>query len=112
MTPMRVFVALVWLLLVFTGAHVWTKHAGLERINPDITVSPAIHTSSIFDVNAPPILARDGEPADPETAEPRVDVNGNEVNDAVSDYRVDREGAMYERHAPDTELPRLGPPEL
>jgi hypothetical protein len=110
MTRMRGIITLVWLVLVFAGAHVWTKHAGHDRINPDLTVSPAIHTSSVFDKLAKQVESV--EEVDADSAEPRVDVNGNEIDDAVSDYRVDREGALYERHAPDTELPRLDPPEL
>lgn len=43
-------------------------------------------------------------------AEPRVDLYGNEISDAVGDYRVDRGGDLYERHAPDTAVLRLGPP--
>jgi len=45
-------------------------------------------------------------------AEPRVDLNGNEVDAAVGDYRVDKRGEMYERHAPDTALLHLGAPTL
>jgi hypothetical protein len=41
---------------------------------------------------------------------PRVDIYGNEVFEAVGDYRVDRQGDIYERHAPDTAVLRLGPP--
>jgi hypothetical protein len=39
-------------------------------------------------------------------------LKGNEVDDAVGDYRVDRRGEMYERHAPDTALLHLGAPTL
>jgi hypothetical protein len=45
-------------------------------------------------------------------AEPRVDLNGNEIDVAVGDYRVDPRGEMYERHAPDTALIHLSAPEL
>lgn len=58
----------------------------------------------------------DREPALPTRADdwsdPRVDLNGNEIDDAVSDYRVDGRGDMYERHAPDTALLHLSAPEL
>lgn len=40
----------------------------------------------------------------------RLDRYGNEVEDAVGDYRLDRRGEMYELHSPDTALPQLGPP--
>jgi hypothetical protein len=41
---------------------------------------------------------------------PRVDVHGNEIEDAVGEYRVDGTGDLYETHAPDTEVTRLGAP--
>ena len=43
-------------------------------------------------------------------AEPVVDLFGNEVSEAVGDYRVDGGGDLYERHAPDTAVLKLGPP--
>jgi hypothetical protein len=39
-----------------------------------------------------------------------VDVYGNEIEEAVGEYRVDGTGDLYETHAPDTEVTRLGPP--
>lgn len=45
-----------------------------------------------------------------EGAAPRVDIYGNDVHEAVADYRVDTRGELYERHAPDTAVLRLGPP--
>ena len=48
----------------------------------------------------------------PATAVPvdRVDLFGNNIDAAVNDYRVDPRGELYERHAPDTEVLRLGAP--
>ena len=40
---------------------------------------------------------------------PRLDIYGNQVFEAVGDYRVDPRGEIYERHAPDTAVLRLGP---
>ena len=42
--------------------------------------------------------------------EPLVDLYGNEVENAVADYRIDRRGGVYERHSPDTAVSKLGPP--
>ena len=39
-----------------------------------------------------------------------IDVFGNEVDEAVGDYRVDVRGDLYERHSPETEVPKLRPP--
>lgn len=41
---------------------------------------------------------------------PPVDIYGNQVDRAVGDYRVDPHGDLYERHAPDTAVLKLGPP--
>ena len=45
-------------------------------------------------------------------AEPRRDLYGNEIEDAVGDYRIDRRGDIYERHSPDTEVTQLAAPSL
>ena len=38
------------------------------------------------------------------------DLYGNEVTDAVTKYRLDDAGGLYEVHSPQTELPRLASP--
>ena len=43
-------------------------------------------------------------------SEEGVDSYGNEVTNAVAEYSLDPAGALYERHAPQIELPRLGSP--
>jgi hypothetical protein len=48
---------------------------------------------------------------DPETPR-RLDLYGNEIAKPVARYRVDRRGALYEVHSPETEVPRLAPPRL
>lgn len=47
---------------------------------------------------------------EPTSTEPRMDLYGNEISNAVGDYRVDRRGNLYERHAPDTAVLKVGPP--
>jgi hypothetical protein len=39
-----------------------------------------------------------------------VDAYGNEITNAVAEYSLDPAGALYERHAPQVEIPRLGSP--
>jgi len=39
-----------------------------------------------------------------------LDADGNDVAHAVAEYSLDREGLVYERHAPQVELPHLGAP--
>ncbi|MGH9256440.1 MAG: hypothetical protein ACRD3C_17920 [Vicinamibacterales bacterium] len=36
--------------------------------------------------------------------DPRLDMQGNMISNAVEDYRVDLWGNLYESHAPDTAL--------
>jgi hypothetical protein len=40
-----------------------------------------------------------------------VDLYGNEVRPAVESYREDFLGEWYEEHSPDTEVPKLPPPQ-
>lgn len=44
-------------------------------------------------------------------AAPRRDMYGNQVDEAVGDYRIDPRGDLFERHAPDTAVLELGPPD-
>ena len=39
-----------------------------------------------------------------------LDAYGNDVTHAVAEYSLDRDGALYELHAPQVELPHLGSP--
>lgn len=43
-------------------------------------------------------------------SEDDIDAYGNEVTPAVAEYSLDPAGSPYERHSPQTELPRLGSP--
>jgi hypothetical protein len=38
------------------------------------------------------------------------DTYGNEISNAVAEYSLDPAGSLYELHAPQVELPRLGSP--
>jgi hypothetical protein len=42
--------------------------------------------------------------------EEAADSYSNEVTNAVAEYSLDPAGSLYERHAPQIELPRLGSP--
>jgi len=91
----RVWLALIAMAILFAAANTWTKQSAVWS------------TTSVIDSVTRTLPARGDDWADP-----RVDLNGNEIDDAVSDYRVDRRGEMYERHAPDTALLRLSAPQL
>jgi hypothetical protein len=88
----------VWFLVVATGSLV----AGCGRTH---TPKPA----SIHVVN-PSATVMDGLDLLQQAGLPHFDLYGNPIDDAVTDYRIDQGGAVYERHSPDTEVPRLRPP--
>jgi hypothetical protein len=77
---------LLWLAILIVVAGAWSAGAGI--------------------VEKPGIGLLDPEPPVP----PRIDLYGNEVEEAVGDYRIDFDGEVYERHSPDTEVARLGTP--
>ena len=101
----RIWAAALGMTIVFAVSGMWMKQSATPPL-PVITI-PAAHTTAVTD-SAPRVLPT----RDDDWADPRVDLNGNEVDDAVSDYRVDRQGELYERHAPDTALLRLSAPRL
>ena len=87
--------------IITTG---WAQHSS-ARVQPWFAPT-APHTTTVIDREETlPINADDW-------SKPRVDLNGNEIDDAVSDYRLDGRGEMYELHAPDTALLHLSAPEL
>jgi hypothetical protein len=102
MSPLRIGVALLSLTFVAGGHGLWTARPSAEG-HP----LPTVHQEAtpVAVPLALPEMARDNdfEPS-------KVDVLGNEVDDAVGDYRVDIRGDIYERHSPETEVARLKPP--
>ena len=87
----RVIVGLLWLTILIVVAGAWSAGASIvER--------PGIPGIRVLEPPAP--------------APPRVDLYGNEVEDAVGDYRIDFDGEVYERHSPDTEVSRLAGPSV
>jgi hypothetical protein len=81
MAALRVLIALTVLLAFLAGRHNTTvSHADELTVEIQERVSP-----------------------------PRFDIYGNQVDPAVGDYRVDPLGGLYERHAPDTAVLKLGP---
>lgn len=43
---------------------------------------------------------------------PRVDLYGNEIDNALGAYGIDNRGDLYERHSPGTKVTRLAAPSL
>jgi hypothetical protein len=79
-----------------------------------IGVSSPIDATSA-EITAQPVRLPDegvGAPSveDSDSSEPRVDLMGNEIEDALADYRIDLGGDVYERHSPETAVSNLGSP--
>ena len=102
----RVWIVVIGLSVVFALSEVWVQRFTVHSQHA-IAFPPPRTTTSVLDSGPLPFPQRDDD-----WSEPRVDLNGNEVDVAVGDYRVDRRGEMYERHAPDTALIHLSAPEL
>jgi len=96
-------VGVLWLCSFLAGPAVWG--AGLSSLIAaslaDITAQPALQPGAV--IGAPRVEAGN-------SIEPGVDLLGNDVENAVADYRVDLGGDVYERHSPETAIPRLGSP--
>ena len=105
MDAQRVWFAAIGMAIIVAGSHMWTTQSSARQIQ--VIARPSASTTSVIDSAARTVPARGDD-----WSEPRVDLNGNEIDAAVGDYRVDRRGEMYERHAPDTALLRLGAPRL
>jgi hypothetical protein len=78
----------------------------------NVTAIPA-HAAT-FDV-APSAAVSDlielfADPDEPAMTPAQIDRYGNEVDDAVGDYRIDSRGDEFEGHSPETEISRLTSP--
>jgi hypothetical protein len=103
MIGLRIGIGVVWVLALLAGRAGW--HSGfasaIAATSAEITVPVAQTASEV--AGAPSMEAND-------SADPRVDLLGNEIEDAVADYRIDLGGGVYERHSPETAVPKLGSP--
>lgn len=92
----RVLVGLICVLAFLLGHQLWTPRVSAVRLTGTGTVYRPPYIVGIEDSDR--------------NAQPRLDLLGNEVDEAVGDYRVDSVGTLYERHSPDTALLKLGAP--
>jgi hypothetical protein len=86
---MQLFVAIMWVAALLIGRMLFDPGATIHG-------APSMVEPAVLAVER--------------LAEPRIDLYGNEITNAVGDYRVDPHGDLYERHAPDTAVLELGPP--
>jgi hypothetical protein len=89
----RVIVGLLWLAIVVAMAGAWSAGARSATI---IAPRPAAAPKPVVEYRAVP----------------RMDLYGNPIEEAVTDYRIDPSGDVYERHAPDTAVLELSAPSL
>jgi hypothetical protein len=101
MVTYRVVFTVFWAAMLLVGREIWTA-----------TAIPAhAATLDVPSVSATiPDRLEELRSRSEDVAEPRVDLFGNDVEEAVGDYRIDPRGDVYERHSPETEVPRLAPP--
>jgi hypothetical protein len=97
MITLRVWFVMITMTTVLAGGTVW---------------SAVVRPASSFPPVGPNTSVNDLLDAIPTPVEPRVDVYGNEIEDAVGDYRIDPGGDVYENHSPDTEVTRLNAPTM
>jgi len=101
----RLWAAVLAMAVLAAVSNLWTKDSQTRQVHA--IAQPPAATTSVIDTKARELPTRvEG------WAEPRLDLNGNEIDEAVGDYRIDRRGEMYERHAPDTALLHLSAPRL
>ena len=87
------------------------RESGLPRNAPFSPTAPEMDSPSPLRATkgVDPIAITSQSRRDEDVAD-AVDFYGNEVNAAIATYRLDRTGALYELHSPQTEVPQLPPP--
>jgi len=104
MTPNRIILGIIWMAVVLAGYGYWSAWTAHATHGQTPSQEEWLNTTTISPLADPAVLRIDG------TNAPRVDLYGNEIEDAVSDYRQDLRGDTYEWHSPQTEVAKLGPP--
>jgi hypothetical protein len=100
-TGVRLAIGLIWALSLLLGRGMWQSAASLPANS-----AVAIHdTTAVSDG-----VAGESTSVGNDHERPQVDLFGNEIETAIADYRFDRRGGVYERHSPETAVPRLGSP--
>jgi hypothetical protein len=106
MAIIRVAIAIIWVVSFLAGRQVWDarRPSGNTATSAEITDSRAPVSGAV----AGEPRVETGDPIEPPV--PQFDLFGNEIEDAVADYRIDLRGGVYERHSPDTAVPKRKPP--
>ena len=97
MSSLRLVIGIIWVTLLCVTYSIWTATAlPIDDDSPVLAEPDGTtwrHITVELGAEAPAAAAR------------RVDIYGNEVEAALTDYRIDIRGDLYERHAPQTALP-------
>ena len=102
MSSFRIVVGIICLVVAIVARGIWAE----TRIY--LPARATFQESSTAAVSDP---GDTDEPFAPDPTESsRMDRYGNQIETAVGDYRIDRRGEMYERHSPETAVPRLDVP--
>jgi hypothetical protein len=108
MTMLRVAIGVIWVVSFGAGREMWgtAPPSPIAATSAEITAPAAPAAEAVA---GEPLV----EPGDSDEApDPRFDLFGNEIEEAVADYRIDLRGGVYERHSPDTAVPRAGIPKV
>jgi len=98
---MRVELMVIAPILVASTASAPSRPASVCRAASNVAI--VFHDTSAVSVNN----IDNGEEED---AKGLPDLYGNEVREAMTKYKLDETGSLYEVHSPQTELPRLASP--
>ncbi len=104
MVMIRLLVGVLWVLAGIAGHEMWTPRVSAVHQIETTSISIPLVEGTAADAAEDATMI-----ADPYT-QPQFDVYGNQIDEAVGDYRVDPRGDLYEQHSPDTALLTLGPP--
>lgn len=110
-TTGRVIVGVLWLVILVVLGGAWGASAAKSRHQPAASRTKAISQGSEQAAPAP-LRRSSAESAVPSSERPQLDLFGNVIERAVSDYRIDFEGGTYEAHSPETAITRLSAPSL
>jgi hypothetical protein len=81
----------------------WGLHASRPVHGQTLRGADRLTTTTVYPVPPTPLRRSTSGGA------ARLDLYGNEIEDAIGDYRQDAQGDTYERHSPQTAITRLAP---
>ena len=117
----RVIVGILWLTILVVVAGAWSagvQSAKASARQPASAIVKPVVAKPVAGGGLRPLSYQEPSPVEDlmgesgDADEVRVDLYGNEIESAVSDYRVDFQGDLYESHAPEVAVAELAAPSL